>query len=312
MITHLINSEIDKDKWDNCILNSINGITYAYSWYLDIVHEDWEALVENDYERVMPLTINTKYGISYFFQPFFTQQLGVFSVSNLSPQIIDNFIQNIPAKVKVIDYNFNHFNTLDTSKYEVVENTNYLLDLISDYSKLKASYSTNTKRNLKKAESENLTFMKSIKPEDIIELFRNNKGAEIDTWDDTNYLVLRRLMYAAIHKGMGVTFGVFSEFNELCAAAFFIKTNSRLIFLFSGSNDLARANGAMTYLIDSVIKINSPGTQILDFEGSNNENLARYYKGFGASRVAYHRLKINRLSVVQKILMNIYNTVNRK
>lgn len=309
MIKHLPNTDIDKEKWDNCILNSINGIAYAYSWYLDIVHEGWEALVEDDYERVMPLTLKTKVGITYCYQPFFTQQLGVFSISALSPENIDSFIANIPKNVNLVDLNFNHFNTIDKDKYEIIENTNYLLDLISDYSKIKASYSTNTKRNLKKAEKNGLTIMNGVKPEDIIELFQNNKGAEIKKWNESDYQVLRRLMYAATHRGMGTTMGVYSEFNELCAAAFFIKTKSRLIFLFSGSNELAKEVGAMTYMIDNVIRNNSPGTRILDFEGSNVVGVARYYSGFGAKKVSYSRLKINRLDIFRKLLLSIYTSL---
>jgi hypothetical protein len=63
----------------NAIARSFNGIVYAYSWYLDIVSPGWDALVKDDYKSVMPLTWRKKYGIKYLYQPFFTQQLGVFS-----------------------------------------------------------------------------------------------------------------------------------------------------------------------------------------------------------------------------------------
>lgn len=117
-------------------------------------------------------------------------------------------------------------------------------------------------------------------------------------------------MYSAIHKGMGFTCGVYTEHNELCAAAFFLKNNNRLIFLFSGSDEVARGNGAMTFLIDTVIRSNSPGGRILDFEGSNNENLARFYKGFGAKKTTYTRLKMNRLNYFMKTLLAMYKSIN--
>jgi len=41
--------------------------------------DQWDALVLNDYEAVMPLTWNKKYGIHYLFQPFFCASLGVFA-----------------------------------------------------------------------------------------------------------------------------------------------------------------------------------------------------------------------------------------
>ena len=59
-IYYLKNKDIDLDKWNECIKNSFNGIVYAYSWYLDIVNEEWEALVDENYTRVMPLTFANK------------------------------------------------------------------------------------------------------------------------------------------------------------------------------------------------------------------------------------------------------------
>ena len=303
MIQYLRHNQINKTKWDDSIKQSFNGNIYAYSWYLDLAHEDWDALVEDDYQRVMPLTLKTKYGITYYFQPFFTQQFGVFSTSILNPDIIDAFIKKIPKHVKIIDVNFNSFNKLVGTNYISISNTNYLLDLIGEYPKLASGYSTNTKRNLKKTLKNNLTFMKGVKPETVIKIFRENKGVDITKWDDNNYIVFQRIMYTAIHKGVGFTCGVYTEHNELCAAAFFTSINNRVTFLFSGTNKLARANGAMSMLIDTVIKTNASTPQILDFEGSNDKNLARFYKGFGAKKTLYTRLKINRLNFVVKFIL---------
>src|SRR3990172_7490113 len=101
MITYLKHSEIDKPKWDKCIQNSSNGLIYAYSWYLDFVSPNWQALVRGDYEYVMPLTCKKKYGINYLHQPFFAQQLGVFSSAVLSDYDVDEFLSLIPEKFKL-------------------------------------------------------------------------------------------------------------------------------------------------------------------------------------------------------------------
>lgn len=310
MIVHLKHNEINKASWDNCISNSINSIAYAYSWYLDIVHEGWEALVEDDYHRVMPLTIRSKLGVNYLYQPFFVQQLGVFSVSELNPDIVEDFINSIPKEVRVIDFNLNHFNRVNS--FNKIKNSNYLLDLISDYEKIFSSYSTNTKRNLKKAIKNELQVIKGVNPDELIKLFRDNKGKYVAKWKDENYRVLTRLIYTSIHKGMGVTYGVYTKFNELCAAAFFLKSNNRIIFLFSGANSNAKQNGAMTFLIDSVIKRNSPGLKILDFEGSNDSNLARFYKGFGALQSEYLTIKKNNFGFVEHIIFKVYNLITNK
>ena len=57
----LKHDKIDKVKWDNCISRSVNGHIYARSWYLNIVSPDWDALIEGDYEAVMPLTWKRKF-----------------------------------------------------------------------------------------------------------------------------------------------------------------------------------------------------------------------------------------------------------
>lgn len=287
-------------------MNAFNGIVYAYSWYLDIVHETWDALVEGDYEQVMPLPVSEKWGIKYIFQPFFVQQLGVFSKTILTPQIVKEFIEHIPQKFRLVDINLNSYNMLDRGKFDVAMNKNHVLDLINKYEILSNKYATNTKRNLKKSQNKKLSLVKGIKPESLLQLFRDNKGKEVKKWGETEYQRLHRLMYMAIYKGRGMVYGVFGEHNQLCAGAFFLKSNNRLIFLFSATNQLGKENAAMTYLIDAVIQEFAPGKMVLDFEGSNDENLARYYKGFGAKEVAYSRFRRNNLNRTLKILYKLF------
>ena len=106
---YLTNDQIDFDKWDKCIERSYNGIVYAYSWYLDIVSDKWDALVLGDYEVVMPLTWRKKYSITYLVQPVYSQQLGVFSTQKLNTTIVNQFLNSIPEKYKLIDIRLNIF-----------------------------------------------------------------------------------------------------------------------------------------------------------------------------------------------------------
>ena len=312
MIKHLKSNEIDVQAWDRCIQESFNGLIYAYSWYLDIVHDGWEALVENDYERVMPLTGGKKYGINYLFQPYFVQQLGVFSKSLLTPKKALEFIEHIPSLYKFYDIKMNSFNKIDNKYLSAKLNKNHMLDLINPYDKLAAKFSSQTKRNLKNSSKYKLSVMKNIKPEAIITLFQENRGKTLGKWKEAHYAILKQLMYSSIYKGRGIAYGVFTEFNEICAGAFFLRSKSRLIFLFSGSNTLARENSAMTFLINAVINENASRQIVLDFEGSNDANLARFYKGFGAREILYPGLVQNNLPFPAKQLFYIYQRLKNK
>ena len=124
-IRYLTHSEIDSGKWDACISKAFNGMVYAYSWYLDTVCEYWEALVEDDYKSVFPLTWKKKMGIYYLFQPFFAQQLGIFSQKLLNEEIVSSYIEAIPNKYHFVEINLNAFNKLNQSIYNCITNKNH-------------------------------------------------------------------------------------------------------------------------------------------------------------------------------------------
>ena len=98
MISFVKRAALDVEKYDSCIENSIQSRIYAFSWYLDIVADHWDVLVLNDYEAVMPLPWKQKFGLKYITQPYFCQQLGIFSVEKISKEIQLQFIKKIPLQ----------------------------------------------------------------------------------------------------------------------------------------------------------------------------------------------------------------------
>ena len=45
-IRYVKHNDIDFKKWDKCITKAINGSVYGYSWFLDIVAKEWDALLD--------------------------------------------------------------------------------------------------------------------------------------------------------------------------------------------------------------------------------------------------------------------------
>ncbi len=303
MIKFLNNNQIDRIKWNNCVNNSINSLPYAFDWYLDVVAENWAALVENDYESIMPLVYRKKAMIHYIFTPFFTQQLGIFSTQLLDNKICERFLSSIPHQFRYLEYNLNSYNQIDTTKYTVKNNINHLLDLIENYDALHSNFSENLKRNLRKAEKAGIIISQNQKPEDIIDIFIKNKGKELNNLSTNEYAMLKKLIYTGIHKGVIQTYGAYTPQNELCAGAIFLISNHRAIFLFSATNAVSRQLKAMPFLINSFIRQYAGKNIILDFEGSNDSNLARFYKSFGSKTVIYPTLTINKLPFLLKTVV---------
>lgn len=311
MIRYLNQNEIDKEKWDDCIKNAFNSMVYASSWYLDIVTNDWEALVEDDYERVLPLVPGKKWGINYLFQPVFNQQLGVFSKNLLSEIKVGEFIKSIPAKYRFAEINFNTLNKIPEGDYKLFHWKNYELDLINTYENIYKGFSTNLKRNIKKAEKAKVSVVENIKPDEIIKIFQDNKGLEYNSLSENDYRVLKHLSYTGIYRGLVKTYGAFTENNELCAGIIFLKSQQKMIFLFSGLTTEGREIGAMPFLINYFIEQNSQSQITLDFEGSNDQNLARFYSSFGSKECTYPHLKINNLSPIVRFAVQLAKSLRK-
>ena len=129
-IRFLKNNQVNKQRWDDCIDHCLNGLIYAKSIYLDCMSPGWYALIHEDYDWVMPLTSRSKFGISYLYQPPFTQQLGVFA-RDASVNIPWQEILKITGeKFKYWQYNFNFATPAIFDKpFMVKAATNFVLHL---------------------------------------------------------------------------------------------------------------------------------------------------------------------------------------
>ena len=310
MIHFLQHNMIDKSRWDDCIRNAVNGNLYAYSWFLDIVSPGWCALVEEDYENILPLTVSSRAGIKYIMQPYFTQQLGLFSRSFIPETKLAEFLTSIPSGYKYIDINLNTSNQLSPSG-NVTEMTNLELNLKNEYDKIVSGYQSNLKRNLKKASQNKLTIFKNVRPEELISLFRANKGQDLKHLNDSQYLLIQRIAYESIQKGLGEIWGAFDEFNQLVAGILWVNSHQKSIFLFSALSDTGRNLNAMPWLIDTFIMQNAGKPLTLDFEGSNDDGLARFYSSFGAEKAIYQRYVKNTLPAFFRIALKTWRLIRR-
>ena len=294
MIHHLAHNKIDKKKWDATIAASANGLMYAYSWYLDIVCPGWEALVTDDHTSVMPLTAGKKYNIHYLYPPFFTQQLGVFSKKLPREKEVSEFLAAIPGKYRYIEVNLNSHDPYSGDSFRVKKNINCELTLAAPYEKIFHGFSENAKRNIKKALKNDLRLIEDVPLREVIRLFRANRGKEVRALEDVHYRTLEKLVRACKQKKMAQVMGVMCE-GALCAGAVFLEDKARSIFIFSGMNETGKKNAAMFFLINEYIKRNAGRDRILDFEGSNDKGLSRFYQSFGSKECVYLQVKQNRL-----------------
>jgi hypothetical protein len=294
MIIFIEQKDINKKKWDACIGNCSNPAIFVYSWYLDIVCNGWSALVLDDYEAVFPIAPKSKYKIHYLYQPFFTRYFGVFSKSKITVKLTTEFFNAIPEKYKYIEFCLQEGTPFQSDTFEYRERKFQGLDLNQDFTTLQKQFSENSKRNVKKAIKAGLKIRPDISPEKIVNLFKITKGNELEIFNPDDYKILIALMHKCNDLNKGQSIAVYDG-NELCAAAFFMFSDNRFTFLKSGVTDEGKAKGAMHLLFDYFIKENSEKKYYLDFGGSSVDNVARFYKNFGAKDCVYLQVKRNNL-----------------
>lgn len=297
MIKVLEKHHIDYKKWDQCIAFSKTGLPYAYSWYLDIICDDYIGLVEGDYKAVMPLPIRHKWGIKYIYTPYFSQQLGVFSANEITVNKLNAFIDYIPSDIKYVDQYLNLSNLSDSSEPAAngyIHNLRHTshIDLSASYDSLYQSYSKNTKRNLKKAAE--FTIEEGAGHEGIIELFRAKIDDSESGLASKDFRILNKLMQACTEKGIGRSLQIKSH-SDIAAAVFYLETTDKIIWLFPASNEKYKEDRPLFFLLDLVIKENAESGKILDLEGSMIPSIQRFYEGFSAEKVNYAHLRMNRL-----------------
>lgn len=293
MIRFLPHNDIDKAKWDACIGNSVNGNVYAFSWYLDNACERWGALVEDDYFSVMPLPYRKKAGFQYIFPPSLVQQLGIFSVEEISSSKVAEFIHEIPSKFKYAEIYLNHNNPVEKLTVTKKVHVNLELSLNKPYDELQRNYAENLRRILKKIPEHIFTIKKEGDTQELIDLFKNNQAKKIGSLPKDFYQVLERISNVSKEKNLMQLWQVFHE-GKLCAGVMFIFGFHKAIFLFSANNDTGKELHAMHFLIDRFIHENSGKKLSLDFEGSDNESLARFYRSFGAIEKNYSGITFSR------------------
>ncbi len=290
MISFVRHNDINKTRWDALILGAPQGNVYCLSDYLDIAFPQWDALILNDYEAVMPLPSKKKFFIHYLYTPFFIQQMGVFSCKTLNINVLQNFINAIPKKFLSIKLNLNEGNFFPELK-NTNSHRNIILPLNNSYEVLKSHYHKNLQRNLKKATSEDIELVDLQDVSSIISLFRSTRGRSISHLKDDDYQrFINIINNIQNNANVRVMMRGVKHNATLHAAAVFLLFKNSLTFIFSGQSEEGLSHHFLALLLDDMIHSFAATPTIFDFEGSDNDTLARFYLGFGGEERHYLKL----------------------
>ncbi|MFW5754344.1 MAG: hypothetical protein ACOCV9_06030 [Marinilabiliaceae bacterium] len=245
--TYIKNENINRIRYDNTLKRSFNANVLAYSWYLDLVCDDWDLLVEGDYETVCPLPLRKKAGITTVHQPGCAPFLGIFSSHHLPLEKVRQFLASIPHKH--VHLTLNYHNQLSEDQRRGIYRIP-VVDLIPPYEKTKERYHTNGREVIDKEDG--IFVMRSIRTDEYMAFRRRQKKGSIVR----NMQLTRIINYAIRYKSAGI-YSVYSPRNELIGAAFLMKANNRVFLGDWVENREGRKAHAIFRAVDHIIRHNS-------------------------------------------------------
>jgi len=289
-IRYLKRQEIDTSRWDACVARSANRLIYGFHDYLDVMTSgQWNALICNDYQAVMPLTWRRKYGIAYLAQPAFTQQTGIFAPEPPSAPLIDAFLQATAGRYSFAEIFLNHANSAPALETRV----NLVLPLEKPYDGLASRYSDHLRRILRRTPS--LEYTSAIPLDEALEanrkLYQHRNGKP----RDSDYRNFDRLCSRYREKDQLILRAVKDDRSQWLAMALLLRDAHRLYLLQSTALPAGRDKGANHFLLDRLIHEFSGHPLLLDFEGSDDPGIARFYAGFGGVDQPYFFYRYNAL-----------------
>jgi hypothetical protein len=296
-LQYLHRNQIDTAQWDQCIANAHNGLLYAYSFYLDHMSPEWDALVLGDYEAVMPLTWRKKFGICYLYQPFVTVPLGVFSSRPIDQALMETFINSIPGKFKLIDISLNTANNCLNSPY-AKPRKNYELPLTGTYDRIQQNYNRHARRKLKKAGEAGLQVAEGIAVEKIAALSYKmmSEREKVSMTDYEKFITLCKNIQP--HVEACNTIAAIDTAGAIISSDIYIVHNKRIYSLLAGNLPQANECGAFYFVLDRLIKKYAGTGYLFDFEGSDIPGVAFLFECLGGQLTWYSHLIINRLPPV--------------
>ena len=301
MIKLLSNDQIDRAQWDKAIESSPYGLIYALSWYLDIVCPDWEALVSDNYEQVMPLPVKNKMGLlKYPILPTFTQQLGIFGQKIINTELTSEFVKNVKRQYNYSNFSLNASNDISLLN-DCCHNSGvtYILNLEKTITDIENAFSSNHVRNIKKAKEYKLNYA-SIPDIDFFLKFID-KHLPVK-FGKKELKSAYHLYHEAFKRGMAEIVATSDEDKNILSMALWFNFNKRRTYILPATSSEGKEKRANFWLIYQYILLHANKDEVIDFEGSRIESLARFYAGFGAEKTLFPHFHFNNLPFPLKMV----------
>lgn len=313
-------NQINDNQWNNFINQSPQTIIYGYTWYLDVICDEWIAIINlnisGDWLAIMPIPVFKNYSLYRSYIPLLCQHLGIFYLSlslkkekelSLKKKILINTIDKIPSKIKIFKYTTSTLNKyllpFHWKNYSLQTKYSYWIKIEKDKQINFKLFNHRTRTCIKKAEKNKLTCQEVFSIDRIVDAGKRNIKVQ---FDENKLFKLWEVLYS---RNLVEAVEVLDEAGKFYSGIIYLKCRNKHIYLFGTVEEKFKDFGAMSLAIWHIIKNSEAGIDTHDFQGSMIESIEKFYRGFGATPVPYIQIYKNNLPIPLKIMHSLYKNI---
>lgn len=279
-IAYISYEDIDKRKWDACINNAANGLLYGYSWFLDSCSDRWDAIVEGDYEAVMPLPLVKRRGKWHIKTISLLSQLGVFSIRPIDDSKMLLFIAEVSKKHKRWKLPLNISNPIHVPRFSMSTDRAYAKDLI---------YSSKVNKRIAgsdniEGQGDTMSISKGAQLAVIINFIIRICGNKLKS---DEILAIRRIVSFSSRFNFGIAYSVYSSTNNIIGLSYILRFRNRIYMLFSISHESAQKEKIFQMILNRVYTEFENQDYVLECNVFNNSILRSVLLRNGFSEVPF-------------------------
>lgn len=300
---------IDKELYREFCKVEDNIPIFSKDWWMDAVcgEDKWDViLIKNENDVIiasMPYYIRNKFGVKIITQPPLTQTNGVYIKYPEGQKLCSrisyekDIIYEIDEKLKELKidyynqnfhYTFTNWQPFYWKGYSQTTRYTYILKDLSNLDKVYGNFNKSKRKYIKQNEK----IYKVYKTEDIKTFYALNtkvfKRQNLKIPYSLN--LIEKLDKILLEKKSRVIFAIDDKNGDTICMLYLVFDNKSSYLLMSGTDPDTRDFNVKTLLVWEAIKFSSQKKLIFDFEGSMVENIATFFKEFGAEPTPYFNI----------------------
>jgi N-acetylglutamate synthase-like GNAT family acetyltransferase len=288
--------QIDSEKWDLLVASTKHAGIYNYSYFLDLVCENWCVFIDENYSMGIAIPYTNKLSFNIVYTPNFLR--GVNFLGEPNQEIAFKILNRIKKEFKVGDL------SIDSGIYSLDGETRV-------YQQVKfptvRTINTLSKRMLKKFDQSDLYISTIIDLDKALYFIEHNLFQRIEGLKKSDFIVFKKLMHKLNENLFLTKLAVYDSNDELKGCALFLKTKEKLTYMKGVASPESLKEGVMYALLNQLINTAKENNLIFDFGGSNIDSIRQFYTNLGGQDVPYYRIMWGRLPVYYKIAKYIYH-----